>query len=133
MAKFSLRKISKDLNPLKDLFSEEELAALSKHGTSIDIAPGQTLMEEGAVGSEVAIIIEGQAKITQGGNVVANAGAGDILGEQAVLNSEARDASVSAVTFLKISVLGVEAFAKVLTASDDFRRRVDSQIQRRAA
>lgn len=133
MAKFSLRRVHKDLNPLKDLYSQGELAALSKHGTIIDIAPGENLMEEGTEGSEVAIIVEGQARISENGNFISNAEAGDILGDQAVLNNATRRASVFAVTVLKISVLNVEAFANTLKESTDFRHRLDAQIQSRAA
>ena len=133
MAKFSLRKINKDLTPLRDLFSEGELVALSKHGTIIDIAPGQILMEEGTTGSEVAIVVAGQAKITQDDEFVANAEVGDFLGEQAVLANKLRAFSVCAVTILKLSALSIEAFAKILTESDDFRRRLDQQVQGRAA
>ena len=133
MTRFARRRVSKDLDPLKDLFSDQELAALNKFGAVICIAPGELLFQEGTPGSEVAIIIEGQAKITRGSKFVAKAEVGDILGDQAVLKNEARGASVVAVTFLKISVLSIEAFANTLTQSDDFRRRLDQQIQSRAA
>ena len=133
MSKFSLRKVNKDLRPLQEQYSDGELATLSKHGTIIDIAPGQNLMEEGTVGSEVAVILEGHAKITVNGDVIAEAGVGDVIGEKAVLLSEPRAASVCAATLLKILVLGVEAFANVLTDSDEFRRRIDTQVQSQGA
>ncbi len=133
MAKFSLRKVNKDLKPLSGLYSEEELATISKFGTIVDIAPGQALFEEGQLGAEVAIIVAGQAKITKGGVVRGHLHTGDVVGEASVLNRAPRAASVHAVTILRIAVLDVDAFAQALNNSQVFRQRIDETMQKRAA
>ena len=133
MGKFSLRKIDKNLNPLKPAFSDEELVALTKNGTIIDIAPGTTIFEEGKPGDELAIIIAGQAKITRRGKLITALESGTVIGEAAVLTGKARDASVSSVSMCKIVVLKADGFASSLTESLDFRLRVDGLVQQRAA
>ncbi len=130
---FSLRKIDKELKPLADFYSEDALAAMSKYGTIITIAPGQTFFEEGRTGAEAAVIIEGIAKVMAGGKTLATLTAGTLVGESAMLSGEPRNASAKAATLLRLVVLNPKAFSITLNACEHFRANVNATLEDRAA
>ncbi len=127
------RKFDKGLAPLEESYSESELSLLSKKGTIIDLAPGQTLFEEGTIGTEAAVIISGTAKVSHGGKTVAILEAGNVIGESALLSGSIRNASVCSVTMLKIAVINKESMLTMLNECEDFRVRIDSALDSRAA
>jgi len=92
------------------LFSEasrSELAQIRGLLMQMPIAAGTVLMHEGAVGSEFMILADGTAEVRQGGRLLATIGAGDVVGEMALLQSAGRgyrNATVTAVTPLTVYV-----------------------------
>lgn len=133
MAKFSLRKVDKSMKALKGDYSEHELECITRRGTIIDLAPGKTIFEEGKTGSEAAVIISGQVKITRGSEVIKHLESGAVIGEAAVLTGEARNASASTISVVKVSVLDHEQFLALLEECPDFRGRVANEFEKRAA
>ena len=70
------------------------------------VAPGEELMHEGSFGYEVVFIEEGEAEVRHEETVIATVGAGEMVGELAVLGVEGtRRASVVASTELRAIVL----------------------------
>lgn len=132
MAGFSLRKIDKNLRVLKGHYTDDELAAITSHGTIVTIPPGKVLFEAGKPGDEMAVIISGQAKVTAGGNVLAIVEGGGVVGEGAVLTGETRSATVTASSVLLISVLNRDQLITALEESPDFRTRISAAIERAA-
>lgn len=128
-----LRKIDKELNVLKNSYSDTELEAISKHGTIVDLAPGKVLFREGQAGSEVAIILSGHAKVSSAKTHVKVLGAGAVIGEASILTGEPRVDTVSSVTMLKVSVLDAAALLSVIELSPDFRSRIGVTMQADAA
>lgn len=127
------RKIDKALKPLLDHYSEDALASMSKHGKIITITPGQVFFEEGKSGTEAAVIIEGSAKVASGDKVIGVLRQGELVGETAMLSGEPRNASVQAVTLLKLVVLDPKAFSLTLNKCEAFRAKVNSSLEERAA
>jgi len=69
-------------------------------------SPGEELMHEGTFGYEVVFIENGSAEVRHGDAVIATIGAGDMVGELAVLGTAGtRNASVVAATPLRGVVL----------------------------
>ena len=128
-----LRKIDKDLKDLKDTYTDEELASISKHGMIVHLPPGKVLFEEGKAGSEVAIIISGQARLSKNGAGATTLSTGDIIGEATILTGEVRDSTVSSVSMLTVSVLNAGSFLDVIEESADFRSRIGVTIEAQAA
>jgi len=68
--------------------------------------PGEELMREADFGYELICVEEGSAEVSQGGAVINVVGAGDTIGELALLDSGgARTATVTATTPLRGVVL----------------------------
>lgn len=66
--------------------SRSEIDALARTGTEVILGAGQVLMEEGEWGRETYLLLDGTAEVSICGAVVARVGAGEIVGELAVLD-----------------------------------------------
>jgi branched-chain amino acid transport system substrate-binding protein len=88
-------------------FSDAAKSALSREMESRHILPGETLIREGDPGDSLFIIAEGVVgawvQIEEGKSIeVARRGAGEIIGEMALLTGEKRTASIVSITETRV-------------------------------
>ena len=99
-----------------------QLARLMKERT---FRPGVAVVEEGTMsGVGFFIVAEGEASVTVDGREVARIGPGDHFGELALINEDARTASVTAVTRLRCHVIAFWDFRKVARDNPDVAWRL---------
>ena len=60
----------------------------------VEFPAGETVLREGEAGNHMYVVMEGQLSILIGDKVIARAGAGEIVGEMALINSDTRSATV---------------------------------------
>jgi CPA1 family monovalent cation:H+ antiporter len=84
---------------------DEELDAVARVATEREFGDGETMMSQGDFGHCVFLVESGTAEVSVGGAVVAAVGAGDVVGEAAVLASGRRTASVVATSPLRAIAL----------------------------
>ena len=94
--------------------TSEELAEIDRLADEVHVPAGRTVIRQGDLGQEFALIVEGEADIVKDGDVVATLGAGDYFGEVALLDSITRTASVVARTELVLQVLDRRGFNTLL-------------------
>jgi CRP-like cAMP-binding protein len=94
--------------------SKKELQAVARASDQVDLAEGRALCEQGSIGREAFIILDGSAEVKRNGRKVATLTAGDCFGELALLDHGPRTATVTATTPLKVLVIGAREFAGVL-------------------
>jgi CRP-like cAMP-binding protein len=97
----------------------DELEAIDRLADEVTVPAGRTVMTQGELGQEFALIVSGEADIVKDGVVVASIGPGDYFGEVALLDSITRTASVVARTDLVLEVLDRRGFNTLL---DDLPR-----------
>lgn len=110
-----------------ELFSElsaKECKAVGRLMTSVSVKPGRDLIKEGDVGREFLVIVEGEATVRRGGKVVARLGAGDFMGELAVIAGVPRTATVTADTDMTVSVLNRREFSTLLDSQPKLARKI---------
>ena len=100
--------------PMFSACSKKDLEAISKHADEVTFEPGDTLMKEGATGREFFVIMEGAAELSRSGKRLGTIGAGDFVGELALLDRAPRNATVTATTKVTALVLGQREFNGVL-------------------
>jgi CRP-like cAMP-binding protein len=100
--------------PLFAGLDKKHLKQISGLMTQIDVAAGKDLTREGAHGSEFVIILEGEAEVKVDGKVVATRGPGDYFGEIALIANRPRTATVTAITPMRIEVIGRREFQTLL-------------------
>jgi CRP/FNR family transcriptional regulator, cyclic AMP receptor protein len=97
----------------------DELEAIDRLADEVTVPAGRTVMTQGDLGQEFALIVSGEADVVKDGVPVATIGAGDYFGEVALLDSITRTASVVARTDLVLEVLDRRGFNTLL---DDLPR-----------
>jgi CRP/FNR family transcriptional regulator, cyclic AMP receptor protein len=97
--------------PLFAACTKKELQAVARASDEITLPDGKTLCEQGSVGREAFVIVDGTANVLRNGRKVATLGAGDCVGELALLDHGPRTATVTAGSDLTVLVLGAREFA----------------------
>ncbi len=106
--------------------TKDELDEIDRLTDEIRIPAGRTVIRQGDLGQEFALIVEGTADIVKDGEVVATIGPGTYFGEVALLDSITRTASVVAATDLVLEVLDRRGFNTLL---DDLPRLSRSMLR----
>ncbi len=90
--------------------SPDELSAIASACTGLDLPAGKVLCRQGSIGVEFFVIIEGEVAVDVDGSRVATLGRGSFVGEKALLEHSARNATVTAVTPLSVFVFNAGEF-----------------------
>ena len=91
-----------------DLFAgctKEQLRQIASLSTELDVRTGQVLAEQGQLGLQFFVIIEGTAQASRNGIVLATLTPTDFFGELALLDGGGRTATVVAETDMRLLVL----------------------------
>jgi CRP/FNR family cyclic AMP-dependent transcriptional regulator len=95
-------------------FSDEELARVASLAEEVAAEEGALLIDQGRVGLECFVILEGEAAIYVAGEHIANLGAGSMVGEMALIEHRPRNATVVAETEMRLIAFDTEAFKTLL-------------------
>ena len=98
-----------------------EVAALLD---DITAQAGETIIEKGAPGDCLYILVEGRARAHDGDRFLNDLGPGDVFGEMAVLDPEPRSASVTAVEDSRLFRLGRAALEHLMDARPEVARSI---------
>ena len=100
--------------PLFSAASRKDLQRIARASDEIAVKAGRVLVEQGRLGHEFFLILEGKASVRRNNRKVAELGPGQYFGELSLLDKGARDATVVADTDMKLLVLGQREFLGVL-------------------
>lgn len=100
--------------PLFSSCSRRDLQKIARAGDEVTVEPGRILVDQGAIGREAFVILEGTAVVKRNGRKIATFGPGDHFGELALLDHGPRTATVQAETELRVFVLGSRKFLSVI-------------------
>ncbi len=110
--------------PLFSLCGKGELRQVARRSTKLNLEEGRVFVQEGSIGHEFFVILDGRAEVTREGKPVAELGAGDFVGELSLLDPGPRDATVIAVTPMTVMVLTPAEFETVLTEAPGMTRKL---------
>ncbi len=99
----------RELPPFASL-EPDELSEVLEHGRWVNVAPGQTILEQGQVGDAFYAIGSGQVEVYEDGTLVRTMGPAAHFGEIALLEDVPRTASVVARTPVRAFRLDREGF-----------------------
>src|ERR687893_2935594 len=119
--------------PLFEGLSKKELTQLARVSEDLEIPEGTTLTKEGEIGHEFFVIIEGDAQIKRKGRSIGARGAGDFIGEIALIEQIPRTATVTAKTPLRVFVLTSKDFHHLLEENPNVERKVLRALAKRVA
>lgn len=119
--------------PLFEGLSKKELTQLARVSEDMEIPEGATLTKEGDIGHEFFVIVEGQTQVKRKGRSLGTRGAGDFIGEIALLEQVPRTATVTAKTPLRVFVLTSKDFHHLLEENRNVERKVLRALAKRVA
>jgi CRP/FNR family transcriptional regulator, cyclic AMP receptor protein len=117
--------------PLFERCTKREIAALAVVADELEMPVGAELTREGALGREFIILAEGAATVTRDGRTLNTLGAGDFLGEIALLSGGPRTATVTTTEPSVILVLTDRAFSRVADEMPAVRGRLLEALSER--
>ena len=119
--------------PLFEGLSKKQLSQISSLMTPLDIAAGRVLANQGDIGREFMILLEGEIEVARDGKVIAVRGAGDYVGEIALLDERPRTATLTARTDIVVEVLNRAEFSSLLAEAPDLSGQIRATMTRRLA
>jgi CRP/FNR family transcriptional regulator, cyclic AMP receptor protein len=117
--------------PLFEGLSRKELVQLARVSEDLEVPEGTVLCKEGDIGHEFFVLIDGQVDVTRKGRRLDTRGAGDFLGEIALIEQIPRTATVKAKTPVRFFVLTSTDFKHLLDEQPNVERKVMRALARR--
>lgn len=94
--------------------SRRELEEIASIADEIHLPEGRTLTKEGATGREFLVLVEGTADVRRNGRRINTLGAGDFLGEIALVTGTPRTATVTTTSPARMLVVTARDFRSLL-------------------
>lgn len=107
-----------------DGFGPSELDRVAELADEVEAAPGAVLIDQGRVGQECYVVLEGEANVLAGEDVIATVGPGSMVGEMALVEHRPRNASVVAESPMRLVVLDAKDFKTLLQEMPKVHDRV---------
>lgn len=95
-------------------FDRDALDKIAAMGETVEAERGAVIMEQGEVGREAFVVVDGEVQIIVNGHVVGTAGRGSLLGEMALLDLRPRSATLVALTDVELISYASKQFRKIL-------------------
>ena len=116
------------------LFSDlrqRDLEQVAQLADEVDLPAGHVLMREGETGSQMFIIVSGEARIDRGGRQIAVLGPGGHLGEMALVAEGPRMATATLTKPAHLFVLAHREFHSLMEDVPSVRDCVLTEVARR--
>ena len=104
--------------------SKTELQRIASLADELDLGDGATLIREGERGREFIVIAEGTVRVTRNGKQLRDLGAGDFIGEIALVADVPRTATVTATSPVRLLVVTDRAFRGLLEQMPSIAKKV---------
>ncbi|MCX7621621.1 MAG: cyclic nucleotide-binding domain-containing protein [Acidimicrobiales bacterium] len=112
-------------------FTHDELRRVAELAEEVEAAAGAQLIDQGRIGQECYVILEGQAGGYMGDEHVATVGPGTMVGEMSLVEHRPRNASVIAETPMKLVAFDTKAFKTLLEEMPKVHDRVMATLAAR--
>ena len=117
--------------PLFGELDHHDLAQIASRVDEVEIPAGTLLIEQGTLPYDVFVLEEGSVEVTRDGEPVAALGAGEVVGEIALLNPQRRTASVRATSSVRAVVLRTDDLDVVADEMPEVMRQLRAIAERR--
>ena len=112
-------------------FSSEDLQRMAALSGELKMGRGAVLIDQGDIGVDCYVIVEGAASVRVRDDEVATLGAGDMVGEMALIDHRPRSASVVATSDMTLLRFNSPQFRRLLTEMPKAEERVLTMLTAR--
>ncbi|MCO4743536.1 MAG: cyclic nucleotide-binding domain-containing protein [Proteobacteria bacterium] len=121
--------------PLAEGLDEEELGRLARNGRVEHWPEDAVVMEEGAMGPRLVVVLSGAAEIVKTAadgtvHILATVGPGTVLGEMSLLQSAPRSATVRATQAMRLFAMDHDTFSGMIQDGDPAAYKLSHRIAR---
>ncbi len=99
----------------------------------VELAPGDILIRQGAMPDDVYVLEDGTVEVTRDGERIATLGAGDVVGEIALVDPQRRTATVQAATPVRAVALNLRDLPEMASEMPEIVRHLRTIAERRLA
>jgi CRP-like cAMP-binding protein len=110
--------------PLFSGCSKRELEEVAAIADELTLPGGRTLTKEGATGHEFLVLVDGAAEVRRNGRKINTLGAGDFLGEIALVTGAPRTATVKTTEPSRMLVITARDFRTLLRHTPSMQIKV---------
>jgi CRP-like cAMP-binding protein len=110
--------------PLFNSCSTKELQTIAKATDELTVPAGHVLTDQGQMGREAFVIVDGSATVKRNGKKVTTLGPGSVVGELSLLDHGPRTATVTADSDSTVLVIEQRHFLGVLEAVPSIARKL---------
>ena len=96
------------------------------------VSSGAVIIDQGDVGVECFLVLEGEAGIVTGGEHVATIAPGSVVGEMALIGHKPRNATVKAQTAMRLLSFDIPSFKKLLDEMPVAQKYIYDLLEARA-
>lgn len=111
---------------------EDRMAGITRALDIVEVEAGRVLLRQDHHGFEFYLVLSGTARVERDGEVLAHVGAGEVLGEMALLGQGTRNATVVAETDMVLATSMRPHFAALLADYESFDQQVRQSVSERA-
>ena len=119
--------------PLFEGLSKKALEELARLADDLEVPEGKVLTRQGDTGREFFVLMDGEVEVERDGQSLGRRGAGDFIGEIALIEDIPRTATVTAATPVRLFVLTGQSFRSVVEAQPEVENKVLRTLARRLA
>lgn len=119
------------MTSLFDALSEADAERVKAGGTPLTMPEGWSPIGERTPADKAYLICSGEASVRRGGQEVARVGAGQVIGEAAIVNHTLRSATIVALTPLNVVHYTSEQLERLLTEVPAFKAALESAAAER--
>ena len=111
--------------------SEQELRDVASACRETTVAAGDVLIRQGEPGHEFYVLLDGTVEVTQDGRTIGDLGAGEWVGEVALISDVPRTATVVATSPVRLLALTDHAFQQLLNDVPSIAEKVHASLRER--
>ncbi len=119
--------------PLFEGLDDDALRAIGASVTEESLEAGRVIVREGDFSQDLTIIDEGTARVERDGEVLAELGPGDMFGEQGLVHKAQRNATVVAVSDMRLIHMTKFDLNRLKGAHPQLLERIEAIITQRSA
>lgn len=118
--------------PLFEGCSDEDLEQIASVADELRFDEGRVIIEQGAVGRELILVLEGDVEITKNGTPVPVTGE-KFFGEIALVSGAPRNATVKTTSPVRALVITDRAFDRLMRDSPEIQAKIMATLAQRLA
>lgn len=111
-----------------EAFTPQEVARISAAATRLRLPQGWSPIGQDTPADKAYIILSGEVSVRRSGEEIARLGAGDIMGETAIVDHTLRTATIVALTPLELLHLTDDAVRRLSEQLPSFKEALDDVV-----